>query len=66
MSTLLISLVTRQMRLTEAWKPGAFDIWGQSHQIFHVGMAIGLTVHFMAFTRAMDQFYSVKQGQCPD
>ncbi|KAK8108950.1 hypothetical protein PG984_014751 [Apiospora sp. TS-2023a] len=58
--------VLKQVRLTEAWKPGAFDIWGHSHQIFHVGMAIGLTVHFMAFVKASHQFYAMKQGQCPD
>jgi adiponectin receptor len=63
---LLTSLVTTQLRLTEAWRPGSFDIWGHSHQIFHVGMAIGLTVHFLAFVKALDQFYAVKQAQCPD
>lgn len=56
----------KQVRLTESWKPGAFDIWGHSHQIFHVGMAIGLTVHFYAFITAIDHFYVVKQGKCPD
>ncbi|KID84226.1 adiponectin receptor protein 1 [Metarhizium guizhouense ARSEF 977] len=45
-----------------SWKPGCFDIWGHSHQIFHVGMAIGRTVHFLAFARALDQFYAIKQG----
>lgn len=63
---LMIGLGIKQVRLTEAWKPGSFDIWGHSHQIFHVGMAIGLTVHFMAFVKASHQFYAVKQGQCPD
>ncbi|KAK8132313.1 ADIPOR-like receptor SPBC12C2.09c [Apiospora kogelbergensis] len=62
----LCSVTIYAVRLTESWKPGSFDIWGQSHQIFHVGMAIGLTVHFMAFVKASDQFYSVKQGQCPE
>ncbi|KAK7909096.1 HlyIII-domain-containing protein [Apiospora marii] len=62
----LCSVTIYAVRLTEAWKPGAFDIWGHSHQIFHVGMAIGLTVHFMAFVKASHQFYAVKQGQCPD
>ncbi|CAG8971700.1 hypothetical protein HYALB_00003168 [Hymenoscyphus albidus] len=62
--TIIIYLCS--MRVTEAWKPGYFDIWGHSHQIFHVGMAIGLTVHFLAFFRAVDQFYAVKHGYCPD
>lgn len=63
---LLISFIMKQLRLTESWKPGYFDIWGHSHQIFHVGMAIGLTVHFLAFARALDQFYTTKKGQCLD
>ena len=54
----------KQARLTESWKPGAFDIWGHSHQIFHVGMAIGLTVHVCAFVKAVDHFYVMKQGHC--
>jgi len=60
------SLIYLQLRVTEAWKPGYFDIWGHSHQILHLGMAIGLTVHFLAFFRAVNQFYAVKYGQCPD
>ncbi|KAL4920369.1 hemolysin-III related-domain-containing protein [Aspergillus aurantiobrunneus] len=51
-------------RCPEAWKPGHFDIWGQSHQIFHIGMAIGFTVHCMAFMKAVHQFYDVKVGKC--
>ncbi|CZT49527.1 related to membrane proteins, contain hemolysin III domain [Rhynchosporium secalis] len=62
----LCSVTIYALRVTESWKPGHFDIWGHSHQLFHVGMAIGLTVHFSAFFTAVDQFYTVKQGQCPD
>lgn len=48
-------------RIPEAWRPGWFDLWGQSHQIFHVLMAVGLTVHFSAFAKAFDYAHSVKQ-----
>lgn len=48
-------------RIPEAWKPGYYDLWGQSHQIFHVLMAVGLTVHFSAFTKAFDYTHSTKQ-----
>lgn len=47
--------------MPEAWRPGWFDIWGQSHQIFHVLMAVGLTVHFYAFVKAFDYTHRVKQ-----
>lgn len=51
----------RQTRVPEAWRPGWFDSWGQSHQIFHVLMAVGLTVHFSAFAKAFDYAHRVKQ-----
>lgn len=48
--------------MPEAWRPGGFDIWGHSHQIFHVLMAVGLTVHFSAFVKAWD--YTRKLERC--
>lgn len=53
--------VDEQIRLPEAWRPGKFDIWGHSHQIFHVLMAVGLTLHFSAFAKAFDYAKRVKQ-----
>ncbi|CAG8908876.1 unnamed protein product [Penicillium egyptiacum] len=29
----------------ESWKPGSFDIWGSSHQVFHISVVICATVH---------------------
>ncbi|KAL4907174.1 hemolysin-III related-domain-containing protein [Aspergillus multicolor] len=51
-------------RCPKAWKSGHFDVWGQSHQIFHFGMAIGYTVHCVAFFKGVHQFYGVKGGRC--
>ena len=56
-----LMLMCLQTRIPEAWKPGWFDIWGQSHQIFHVLMAVGLTVHFSAFAKAFDYTHTMKQ-----
>lgn len=56
-----LMLMFLQTRIPEAWKPGWFDIWGQSHQIFHVLMALGLTVHFSAFAKAFDYTHTRKQ-----
>lgn len=53
--------ISHQVRMPEAWRPGRFDIWGQSHQIFHVLMAVGLTTHFWAFAKAFDYAHRVKQ-----
>ena len=57
----LHDLHLQQTRIPEAWKPGFFDLWGQSHQIFHVLMAIGLTVHFSAFAKAFDYTHNTKR-----
>ncbi|OCK79520.1 HlyIII-domain-containing protein [Lepidopterella palustris CBS 459.81] len=32
-------------RVPEKWRWGMFDIWGSSHQIFHVWVVIGAVVH---------------------
>ncbi|PQE21298.1 hypothetical protein CJF32_00006422 [Rutstroemia sp. NJR-2017a WRK4] len=60
----LSSVMVYALRVTEAWRPGGFDIWGQSHQIFHVGMVVGLMLHFAAFWRGVDYFYGVEGGRC--
>ncbi|KAF8400472.1 hypothetical protein HHK36_013770 [Tetracentron sinense] len=35
-------------RVPEKWKPGAFDIVGHSHQIFHVFVVAGALAHYAA------------------
>jgi adiponectin receptor len=56
-----VELTILQIRMPEAWRPGQFDIWGHSHQIFHVLMAVGLTVHFAAFAKAFDYTHASKK-----
>uniref|UniRef100_A0A0D6QZK3 Heptahelical transmembrane protein 4-like n=1 Tax=Araucaria cunninghamii TaxID=56994 RepID=A0A0D6QZK3_ARACU len=36
------------MRIPERWKPGRFDIAGNSHQLFHVLVVIGAFTHYKA------------------
>ena len=50
-----------QTRIPEKYRPGCFDLWGQSHQIFHFLMAVGLTIHFSAFAKAFDYTHRIKQ-----
>lgn len=57
----LMEKYNHQTRIPERWRPGAFDLWGQSHQIFHVLMAVGLTVHFFAFAKAFDYAHTIKR-----
>ncbi|KAJ4709519.1 Heptahelical transmembrane protein [Melia azedarach] len=41
-------------RIPEKWKPGAFDIAGHSHQIFHVFVVLGALAHSAATLFIMD------------
>ncbi|KAK9275833.1 hypothetical protein L1049_023105 [Liquidambar formosana] len=41
-------------RIPERWKPGAFDIAGHSHQIFHVLVVAGALAHSAATLAVMD------------
>lgn len=41
-------------RIPERFKPGAFDIWGSSHQIFHVLVLVAAAVHLTGLLKAFD------------
>ncbi|XP_038987006.1 heptahelical transmembrane protein ADIPOR2-like [Phoenix dactylifera] len=41
-------------RVPERWRPGAFDIVGHSHQIFHVLVLVGALTHHAATTVILD------------
>lgn len=41
-------------RVPERWRPGVFDIVGNSHQIFHVLVLVGALTHYAAITVIVD------------
>ncbi|RDX93895.1 Heptahelical transmembrane protein 2, partial [Mucuna pruriens] len=41
-------------RIPERWKPGAFDIAGHSHQIFHLFVVLGALAHTLATLLVME------------
>ncbi|XP_044463970.1 heptahelical transmembrane protein 2 isoform X2 [Mangifera indica] len=41
-------------RIPEKWKPGAFDVAGHSHQIFHVFVVLGALAHSAAIIFILD------------
>ncbi|KAF2007031.1 HlyIII-domain-containing protein [Amniculicola lignicola CBS 123094] len=47
-------------RFPERMKPGAFDIWGSSHQIFHVLVVAAAATHLVGLVKAFD--FSHSQG----
>lgn len=45
-------------RIPERFKPGAFDIWGASHQIFHVLVLLAAVAHLVGLLKAFDNKHS--------
>lgn len=49
-------------RVPEKWAPGRFDIWGSSHQIFHVFVLIAAAVHLTGLIKAFDYRHTFLGG----
>ncbi|PSK55978.1 hypothetical protein B9Z65_4856 [Elsinoe australis] len=47
-------------RIPERWAPGRFDIWGASHQIFHVLVVFAAAAHLKGLLLALDYKYSAR------
>lgn len=45
-------------RIPERFRPGAFDIWGASHQIFHVLVLVAAMAHLIGLLKAFDYRHS--------
>ncbi|KAM3448613.1 hypothetical protein MY3296_007646 [Beauveria thailandica] len=45
--------------------PGKFDIWGSSHQIFHVFVLLAAATHFYGMAKAFDYHHTANGSQCP-
>ncbi|XP_055353398.1 adiponectin receptor protein-like [Paramacrobiotus metropolitanus] len=50
-------------RVPERWFPGRFDIWFQSHQIFHVLVVIAAFVHYHGISLMANHRFTL--GACP-
>lgn len=49
-------------RVPEKWSPGKYDIWGSSHQIFHVLVVMAAAVHGWGLVRAFDAEHGRRSG----
>lgn len=45
-------------RIPERFSPGTFDIWGSSHQIFHVLVLLAAGTHLVGLLHAFDYKHS--------
>lgn len=53
-----------QFRIPERWRPGRFDIWGASHQIFHVCAVLGAALHYRGLVKGLDYSHSPVSRKC--
>ena len=42
----VLGAATFAARIPERWAPGKFDVWGHSHQLFHVAIVAAAAVHW--------------------
>ncbi|KAH6646394.1 hemolysin-III channel protein Izh2 [Truncatella angustata] len=52
------------MRWPERSAPGTFDIWGSSHQLFHILILFAAAAHLKGMSKAFDFHHSVMGAQC--
>jgi adiponectin receptor len=53
-------------RVPEKLSPGKFDIWGSSHQIFHVLVVLAAASHLIGLVKAFDYEHSQRMGGLKD
>ncbi|ORX58022.1 HlyIII-domain-containing protein [Hesseltinella vesiculosa] len=53
-------------RIPERWLPGKFNIFGASHQIFHVLVVVALISHYVGVMKAMQFWHSDQSGICQE
>jgi adiponectin receptor len=49
-------------RVPEKWSPGKYDIWGSSHQIFHVLVVMAAATHLVGLVKAFDFEHGRRSG----
>jgi adiponectin receptor len=52
------------IRFPERFRPGLFDIWGCSHQIFHLCAVGGAAWHLVALLKAFDYNHDPATRRC--
>jgi predicted membrane channel-forming protein YqfA (hemolysin III family) len=48
-----------QSRSPERFAPGVFDLWGSSHQIFHVAVLCAMYTHVLALVEAFTSHHTL-------
>ncbi|KAF9514463.1 hypothetical protein BS47DRAFT_1316810 [Hydnum rufescens UP504] len=51
-------------RVPERWYPGTFDIFGSSHQIFHIHVLFAVVAHYLSLLTAINHRHGLHGGVC--
>lgn len=54
-----------QARVPERLSPGSFDIWGSSHQIFHILVVLAAASHLVGLMKAFDYEHGLRTEASP-
>ncbi|KAM0343395.1 hypothetical protein ACHAPU_008575 [Fusarium lateritium] len=60
----IFGAVLYAVRWPERSAPGTYDIWGNSHQIFHVFVILAAVTHFYGMAKAFDYHHTIMGSQC--
>ncbi|KAF7557877.1 hypothetical protein G7046_g5932 [Stylonectria norvegica] len=60
----ILGAVLYATRWPERSAPGSYDIWGNSHQIFHIFVILAAVTHFYAMAKAFDYHHTGTGDQC--
>lgn len=63
---ILIGALIYGTRFPEKLYPGHFDIWGSSHQIFHVLVVLATCVHLLGVLNAFEWNYENRRCRTGD
>ena len=55
----MIQVVTNWIQIPERYVPYRFDIWGSSHQVFHVAVMLAAWIHFRGLIQGFHAIRSV-------
>lgn len=53
-----------QAKVPERFAPGRFDVWGSSHQIFHVCVLLGAASHLTGAIKGFDYNHDPSTRRC--
>ncbi|KAI9148063.1 ADIPOR-like receptor IZH2 [Paramyrothecium foliicola] len=60
----IFGAVLYAVRWPERSSPGSYDLWGNSHQIFHMFVVLAAATHLYGMAKAFDYHHTIMGSQC--